>query len=70
MALDKQKAFMFKQIEVITMVLTKLYFLTDASSMMYMHCQKSKNCQTINTLTSMHTGKIPIIRNDKIKVQY
>ena len=30
MALDKQKAFMFKQIEVITMVLTKLYFLTDA----------------------------------------
>ena len=30
MALDKQKAFLFKQIEVITMVLTKLYFLTDA----------------------------------------
>ena len=30
MALDKQKAFMFKQIEVITMVLTKLYFLTEA----------------------------------------
>jgi len=29
-ALDKQKAFLFKQIEVITMVLTKLYFLTDA----------------------------------------
>lgn len=30
MALDKQKAFLFKQIEIITMVLTKLYFLTDA----------------------------------------
>jgi hypothetical protein len=29
-ALDKQKAFLFKQIEVVTMVLTKLYFLTDA----------------------------------------
>jgi hypothetical protein len=29
-ALDKQKAFLFKQIEIITMVLTKLYFLTDA----------------------------------------
>jgi hypothetical protein len=28
--LDKQKAFLFKQIEIITMVLTKLYFLTDA----------------------------------------
>ena len=30
MALDKQKAFLFKQIEIITMALTKLYFLTDA----------------------------------------
>ena len=30
MALDKQKSFLFKQIEIITMVLTKLYFLTDA----------------------------------------
>ena len=30
MALNKQKAFLFKQIEIITMVLTKLYFLTDA----------------------------------------
>ena len=30
MVLDKQKAFLFKQIEIITMVLTKLYFLTDA----------------------------------------
>ena len=30
MALDKQKAFLFKQIEIITMVLTKLYFLTEA----------------------------------------
>ena len=30
MALDKQKTFLFKQIEIITMVLTKLYFLTDA----------------------------------------
>ena len=30
MALDKQKAFLFKQIEIVTMVLTKLYFLTDA----------------------------------------
>jgi len=30
MALDKQKAFLFKQIGIITMVLTKLYFLTDA----------------------------------------
>jgi hypothetical protein len=29
-ALDKQKAFLFKQIEIITMVLTKLYFLTEA----------------------------------------
>jgi hypothetical protein len=29
-ALDKQKAFLFKQIEIITMVLTKLYFLMDA----------------------------------------
>jgi len=29
-ALDKQKSFLFKQIEIITMVLTKLYFLTDA----------------------------------------
>tara|TARA_B100000470_G_scaffold97949_1_gene75471 strand:+ start:448 stop:1050 length:603 start_codon:yes stop_codon:yes gene_type:complete len=29
-ALNKQKAFLFKQIEIITMVLTKLYFLTDA----------------------------------------
>ena len=30
MALNKQKVFLFKQIEIITMVLTKLYFLTDA----------------------------------------
>ena len=30
MALDKQKTFLFKQLEIITMVLTKLYFLTDA----------------------------------------
>ena len=30
MALKKQKAFLFKQIEIITMVLTKLSFLTDA----------------------------------------
>ena len=30
MVLVKQKAFLFKQIEIITMVLTKLYFLTDA----------------------------------------
>ena len=30
MTLNKQKAFLFKQIEIITMVLTKLYFLTDA----------------------------------------
>ena len=30
MALNKQKAFLFKQIEIITMVLTKLKFLTDA----------------------------------------
>ena len=30
MILNKQKAFLFKQIEIITMVLTKLYFLTDA----------------------------------------
>jgi hypothetical protein len=29
-ALDKQKSFLFKQLEIITMVLTKLYFLTDA----------------------------------------
>jgi len=29
-AQNKQKAFLFKQIEIITMVLTKLYFLTDA----------------------------------------
>jgi len=30
MTLNKQKAFLFKQIEIITMVLTKLSFLTDA----------------------------------------
>ena len=30
MAKNEQKAFLFKQIEIITMVLTKLYFLTDA----------------------------------------
>ena len=30
MALDKQKTFLFKQLEIITMVLSKLYFLTDA----------------------------------------
>ena len=30
MVLNKQKAFLFKQIKIITMVLTKLKFLTDA----------------------------------------
>ena len=30
MSVSKKKAFSFKQIEIITMVLTKLYFLWDA----------------------------------------